>query len=148
MKQDVLTIKSTPETIAAAAQALWQFGKDCRVWAFYGDMGAGKTTLIGAVCREMGTSDAVSSPTFALINEYRLAGEVHGATAVFHMDWDRLADAGEAIQAGMEDALSRGGYCFIEWPERAPSLLPREHIQVRIDTLSATERFIEAKWVR
>jgi len=144
MKQDIFRISYTLDTIHAAARQLWQYAHTCRVWAFSGEMGAGKTTLIRALCRELGITDPVSSPTFSLINEYRLP-EAAGNTTVLHMDWYRLSGAAEAVQAGMEDALAGESYCFVEWPERAAALLPPGHVQIAIQTVSEMERMIVAQ---
>ena len=121
----------TKEEINTAAKTLWTYGKQHRVWAFHAPMGAGKTTLIHALCTGvLGITDAVSSPTFAIINEYESAV----AGTVYHMDWYRLKGEEEARQAGVEDALLSGNLCFVEWPEVASALLPDTvfHVQLRL----------------
>lgn len=122
-----------------AARALWAQGKERRVWAFHAPMGAGKTTLIHALCTEvLGVADAVSSPTFAIINEYKspVAGDI------FHMDWYRLKGEEEALQAGVEDALLSGNLCLIEWPDVAPALLPDDVFRVQISLVDEQTRLI------
>lgn len=110
-------------------------------------MGAGKTTLIHALCDMLGVKDAVSSPTFALINEYRFAGEA-GEQIIYHMDWYRLAHAEEAVDAGMEDALKDSrAICFIEWPEKAPELVPGHYVEVSLEWLDENERRLSARKV-
>lgn len=127
------------EKIAEAAEALLGAASGHKVIAFYGDMGAGKTTLIREVCRRLGTADAVSSPTFALINQY-LTGE---GSPVFHIDLYRLSGAEEALAAGVGDCLDSGNLCLVEWPERAESLLPEDTLKVRITPVSATVRKLQ-----
>lgn len=145
MKQDTLDISYSPDTIDNAAQKLWVFAKEYRIWTFSGDMGAGKTTLISSLCKLLGVEEAVSSPTFSLINEYRFRNPEGAYTTILHMDWYRISSITEAIDAGMEDALQGGAYCFIEWPEKATELLQDEYLQIKIDTLSATERSLHAR---
>jgi tRNA threonylcarbamoyladenosine biosynthesis protein TsaE len=108
-----------------------------RVFAFYGQMGAGKTTFIKAICSELGVSDIVQSPTFSIINEYKTkAGEL-----VFHFDFYRIRSIIEVFDIGYEDYLYSGNYCFIEWPELVESLLPENTVRIYISGLS--ERIIE-----
>lgn len=125
-------------------QQLWEAGKAYSVWTFSGDMGAGKTTLISALCRHLHVTDAVSSPTYALVNEYEgLVSERN--CIIYHCDWYRLRNADEAREAGMEDMLFRPGtYAFIEWASRAPELLSRTHFSVTIKVISETERSLTA----
>ena len=112
----------------AARQFLKAIG-DNRLVAFYAPMGAGKTTFITALCKVLGISgDAVSSPTFAIINEYRTAdGE-----PVFHFDFYRIEKAAEALDIGLYDYLDSGALCLMEWPENIEDLLPQETLKVRI----------------
>lgn len=110
-------------------------------------MGAGKTTFIHALCNTLGVQDAVSSPTFALINQYQF--DQNGTEQViYHMDWYRLKDEDEAINAGMEDCLlQKDNYSFIEWPEKAPGIIPHPHLWIEIETVSPTERRMQV-WER
>ncbi|MCR5050342.1 MAG: tRNA (adenosine(37)-N6)-threonylcarbamoyltransferase complex ATPase subunit type 1 TsaE [Paludibacteraceae bacterium] len=101
-----------------------------RVFAFDGQMGAGKTTFIKKLCEEMGTTDVVNSPTFAIVNVYDVVRPYPGE--VYHFDCYRLKDIREAIDFGAEDYLYSGNYCFIEWPEMIESLLPEDTVYVRI----------------
>lgn len=119
-----------------AAQLLSQFGNQ-PIWAFYAPMGAGKTTLIARICKQMGITDAVSSPTFSIMNEYDAQGKM-----VYHMDWYRLADEAEARRTGVEAAMEEAAICFIEWPEKAPALLPSDHIHIQIEILDPEHRRI------
>ncbi len=99
------------------------------VFAFYGKMGAGKTTFIKAVCEEMGIDDVITSPTFAIVNEYRAdsTGEI-----VYHFDFYRIKKLGEVYDMGYEDYFYSGAVCFIEWPELVEELLPGDAVRVTI----------------
>lgn len=99
------------------------------VFAFYGKMGAGKTTFIKAVCEEMGISDVITSPTFAIVNEYRsdTTGEI-----VYHFDFYRIKKLDEVYDMGYEDYFYSGAVCFIEWPELVEELLPADAVRVTI----------------
>ena len=121
--------------IGAVAAAWWKAVGDHRIFAFQGAMGAGKTTFIHHLCLAAGVKDPVSSPTYALVNEY--AGR---AGVIYHMDLYRLRDEGEARDAGIEDCLDSGAYCFVEWPEKAPGLFPENVVQVRLEVLSDGKR--------
>lgn len=98
------------------------------IWAFYGEMGAGKTTLVHAVCNHLSVLSAFGSPTYSIINEYTTS---NGLT-IYHMDWYRLKNEEEALQAGVEDALYSGNVCLVEWPEKAEALLPDDVFKVKI----------------
>ncbi len=98
----------------------WETAGPARVFALHGPMGAGKTTLVAALCRHLGIADVVGSPTFSLVNEYRLPD----GSAFFHIDLYRLSDEAEAVRAGVEDCLFSGDYCVVEWPEKAPGIFP------------------------
>lgn len=122
--------------IQSVAKALWQVGKKHKVWAFHAEMGTGKTTFIHALCEYLGVKDAISSPTFAIVNQY----DSVEAGVVLHMDWYRLKDEEEAIMAGIEDHLLGGQYCFIEWPEKAAGLLPDDTFHVYLQLLDTATR--------
>ena len=114
--------------------SIWNILKQSPIICFKGGMGAGKTTFIAALCRYLGVGEAVSSPTFALVNEYTYTTN-EGEGVIFHMDWYRLSGIEEAINAGIYDCLvtainSLNTYCFIEWPEKAAMLLPPQYISV------------------
>ncbi len=129
--------------LSAAAAAFWDVAKDHRVITFSGEMGAGKTTFIGELCRLLKVEDHVSSPTFALVNEYELSFEGK-LFPLYHIDWYRLKNAGEAVEAGMEDyltdAVGGAAYCLIEWPERALELLPPSYLHVQINLVDTETR--------
>ena len=109
-----------------------------RVFAFNGQMGAGKTTFIKSLCEAMGTADIVNSPTFAIVNVYNVEQPYKGE--VYHFDCYRLKDIREAIDFGAEDYLYSGNYCFIEWPEMIDALLPEDTVYVRISVLDNGNR--------
>ena len=111
-----------------ARKLVEQFAEE-RVFAFYGKMGAGKTTFIQSVCRVLGSDDTVTSPTFALINEYNT--KKNGS--VFHFDFYRIKNLEEVFDLGYEDYLYSGSYCLIEWPELIESLLPEKVVRVKIE---------------
>lgn len=124
--------------IRQAAQLLWKEGKQKRVWAFHAPMGAGKTTFIHVLCEELGVKDAISSPTFAIVNEYQSPA----AGTIFHMDWYRLKDEEEAVQAGIEDQLYSKALCLVEWPDKAIGLLPDDTLHICIEVLDENTRRI------
>lgn len=102
---------------------------DRTVFAFRGEMGAGKTTFITEVCRQLGVEDMANSPSFSIINEYRSDST---AELIYHFDFYRLESEEEAIEIGTEDYFDSGALCFIEWPERVESLLPGDTVEVSI----------------
>lgn len=118
-------LKELPEI---ARKLVEQFPEE-RVFAFYGKMGAGKTTFIQSVCRVLGSDDTVTSPTFALINEYNT--EKNGS--VFHFDFYRIKNLEEVFDLGYEDYLYSGSYCLIEWPELIEPLLSEKVVKVKIE---------------
>ena len=101
---------------------------DRRIFGFYGQMGAGKTTLIKNLCKHLGVTDTVNSPTFAIVNEYRtICGE-----AVYHMDFYRVRNSRELMDIGYEEYFYSGDYCLIEWPEKFEELLPDNFVYIQI----------------
>ncbi|MBU2651298.1 MAG: tRNA (adenosine(37)-N6)-threonylcarbamoyltransferase complex ATPase subunit type 1 TsaE [Bacteroidetes bacterium] len=110
------------------AEQLLREYSEMRVFAFNGSMGAGKTTLIKAVCKSLGVGDVVTSPTFTLINEYR---DRDGAP-VYHFDFYRIKKPEEAMDIGYEEYFYSGFYCFLEWPEMIEKLLPKDYVYIGI----------------
>lgn len=124
------------------AQSFWtQFG-EAKIFAFHGQMGAGKTTTITALCRYKGVKDAIGSPTFSIINEYSYL-EDGTERKIYHIDLYRLRDMEEIIQSGVEDAVYSGEICMVEWPEKAPELFDDTTIHVQISALDDAMRSIK-----
>jgi tRNA threonylcarbamoyladenosine biosynthesis protein TsaE len=110
-----------------------------KVIALHGQMGAGKTTFVHAICDSLGVNGAVSSPTFSIINEYKSAnGDI-----IYHLDLYRLKDEQEAINAGVEDCLYSGNLCLVEWPEITPELFPEDTVHCYLSIISEKERRFE-----
>lgn len=126
------------------AATFWDVLKDAKVVLFHGALGAGKTTIIAALCRAKGVQDAVSSPTFSIINEY--AYMEHGVLKkLFHIDLYRLQSEAEVVQAGVEDCLDSSAICFVEWPEKAPHLFDETVVHLYIEPVSPTERRVKIR---
>ena len=117
------------ENLAAAARKFVDEMGENRVFAFYGKMGAGKTTFIKAICEALGVEDVVTSPTFAIVNEYADAS----GNPVYHFDFYRIKNLREAYDIGCEEYFYSGHPCFIEWPELVEELLPEDAVTVRIE---------------
>lgn len=138
----VLSIRYPLTHISAAVQEFWAVAERYKHITFSGGLGAGKTTFIHALCDFLNVEDAVSSPTYALVNEYHFKQKDADRT-IFHMDWYRLADEDEAIQAGMEDCWNNDeAYSFVEWPERAEGLLLGPYLSVVIEQVDDMERVL------
>lgn len=133
-----LTIASEHELERAAALLLEAF-PSARVFALHGEMGAGKTTFIKAICRKLGVEEIMSSPTFSIVNEY---ASTSGET-IYHFDFYRIEDESEAYAAGLHEYFDSGSYCFVEWPERVPSILPSNTVYVAI-AINGESRVIAA----
>ena len=125
--------------IRSAARTFLETMKGHAVFAFYGKMGAGKTTFIKALCEELGVSETITSPTFAIINEYR-AGN---GDSIYHFDFYRINKQEEAFDFGYEDYFYSGNLCFIEWPQLVEALLPENVIKVSIQETDNEQRIIE-----
>ena len=110
-----------------------------KVILFHGEMGVGKTTLIKQLCKSLGVTEATSSPTFSLVNEY----QANDNQLVYHFDFYRLKNEIEAMDMGVDDYLYSGNWCFIEWAEKIPSLVPEPHSMVTIELLPNGKRSLE-----
>lgn len=130
-------IKDKRYLSVAAKQLLEQSG-DKKIFAFYGSMGAGKTTIIKAICESLGAVDLVSSPTFTLVNEYKTAG----GESIFHIDFYRIKKQAEVYDFGIEEYLTGDSYCFMEWPELIEEILPEETVKVRISVDEQEQRIL------
>ena len=133
-----ITISSLDTINEAAKQFVAAMGSN-RVFAFYGKMGAGKTTFIKALCTELGVDDVITSPTFAIVNEYT-AGD---GSPIYHFDFYRIKKLDEVYDMGYEDYFYNGGLCLIEWPELIESLLPEDAVEVHIAEQPDGTRTIE-----
>ncbi len=130
-----MTITFRLETIDRAASECWKAIGHHKVIGFRGQMGAGKTTFIHALCRAKQVSGAVSSPTFSIINEYSYPGGV-----LYHIDLYRLEQEEEAFKAGVEDCFYSGNICLVEWPERAPGIFPGDTLYIDIEAVDLDTR--------
>ncbi len=124
------------EQIKEAADKILADTANYKVFAFHGEMGAGKTTLIHALCEAMGVKDVITSPTFSIINQYK----TNDGQTVYHMDLYRIKDENEAINAGIEDCLYSGNICFVEWPEKAPGIFPDNTLHIKITSVDDNTR--------
>lgn len=120
--------KSLDEIPAIAAHFIEKYEKK-RIFAFYGSMGAGKTTFIKALCKELGFNDNVSSPSFGIINNYSFDD-----TEIYHFDFYRIKNLNEVYDLGYEEYFYSNNYCFIEWPEKVELFLPSDAVIVKIET--------------
>ena len=134
-----LAVNSTDE-LHNAAEQLIRFADNEKIFLFYGDMGAGKTTLIKSLCQLLGVGGPATSPTFSIVNEY-----VGTDDKIYHFDFYRLKKQEEALDMGYEEYFYSGSYWFIEWPEKITDLLPDHYIRIDIKVLTDTERQLTFK---
>jgi len=137
-----IEVRGLSELPKAAANLLNNFPSS-RIFLFFGEMGVGKTTFIKAICKELGVTDTVSSPSYSIINEYRFPDG-----RLYHFDFYRLKNETEALDMGCEEYFYNGNYCLIEWPEKIANLWPEEFVKVKILPLSEQERQITATVVK
>lgn len=137
-KQGILLLNEQGEQVSPLE--LLEISQPHRVYAFDGQMGAGKTTFIKKLCEAMGTNDVVNSPTFAIINVYDVQQPYQGE--VYHFDCYRLKDIREAMDFGAEEYLYSGNYCFIEWPDILQPILPNYTLYIHIKLLPNGERLL------
>jgi tRNA threonylcarbamoyladenosine biosynthesis protein TsaE len=131
-----LPVKNVDELDEAAKQLIAFAGGET-IFLFYGDMGAGKTTLIKSLCKCLGADENITSPTFSIVNEY-----VGKSARIFHFDFYRLKNQDEALDMGYEEYFYSGNYCFIEWPEKISRLLPPHYIRIDIQVLDKDQRLL------
>jgi tRNA threonylcarbamoyladenosine biosynthesis protein TsaE len=124
--------------INEAAKRLLNAGKGTNVWALYGPMGSGKTTLTKALMMELGSHEIVASPTFSIVNQYR----ANNNEIIYHFDFYRIKNEMEAFDIGAEEYFDSNNLCIVEWPEKIPSLLPMQHFEVRIEIMDEQNRLI------
>lgn len=133
------TVFSLDEINEVAQKILSQNPK--KVILFNGNMGVGKTTLIKSLAKNLGVNDATSSPTFSLVNEYQIANNQY----IYHFDVYRLKNETEALDMGIDEYLYSGNWCFIEWAENIPNLIPDEHSTITIEQLPDGKRHLTLK---
>lgn len=128
----------TSKDLQQTAKQIIDFYKNERIFAFFGKMGAGKTTLIKEICNYLKVEDIVCSPTFAIINEYHTIEN----ESIYHFDFYRIKSEKEAYDIGYEDYFYSGNYCFIEWSEKITELLPEKYVKIQIDAKDDSEERI------
>ena len=133
-----ITIKDISSLASAAQEFIAQMGES-RIFAFYGTMGAGKTTFVKALCEAMGVTDTVNSPTFAIVNEY----DPPSGRPIYHVDFYRSKRLAEVYDMGYEDYFYGRGLCFIEWPELIEELLPEDTVRVNIEEQADGSRIVK-----
>ncbi len=133
MEVQIIGLDSLPQ---AASQVL-DYAGDMKVFLFEGDMGVGKTTMIQEICKQLGSIDAASSPTYSIVNEY-----LGGHNKIYHFDFFRINDESEAYDLGFEEYLYSGDYCFIEWPEKIGNLWPSNYVKIRMTQNEAGNRTV------
>ncbi|NSL89971.1 tRNA (adenosine(37)-N6)-threonylcarbamoyltransferase complex ATPase subunit type 1 TsaE [Chitinophaga sp. Mgbs1] len=136
--QWTFTLDQLPEI----AGSFWSYFADKQVFTLNGPMGAGKTTLIKALCAARGVEDATASPTFSIINEYAYRDSQGQQRRIFHLDLYRLRDEDDAISAGVEDTLYQDAICFVEWPDVVAPLLPPDTIHLQLEVLPDQKRVL------
>lgn len=138
-----IKINSISEIGEAAKQFIQSMGNR-KVFAFYGKMGAGKTTFTKAVCEELGVEDVITSPTFSILNEYTSNTELlqPSVQPIFHFDFYRIKKLDEFFDMGGEDYFYSGHICFIEWPELIEQVLPDDAVKVKIEELEDGSRIV------
>lgn len=125
------------EGLAQVSHQILEKFPDERIFLFYGHMGAGKTTLVNALCAILGVQDSTSSPTFSIVNEYAAT-----PGPLYHFDFYRIKDENEALDLGYEEYFYSGNYCFVEWPEKIANLLPSNYLKINIEAIDNQSRSI------
>lgn len=126
------------------SERFWKLVGASKVFLFHGEMGAGKTTLISALCKYKGVKEAISSPTFSIINEY-VFHEPGSEKRIFHLDLYRLNSIEEIIGAGVEDCIYSNNICFVEWPEKSPLLFDKDSVNVFVSTINDKLREVKVE---
>ena len=135
----MVEIKSELGNLTTVAKQMIDVCKSDKIWLFDGEMGSGKTTLISEICAQFGVTNRVQSPTFSIANEYQTIDN----QTIYHFDCYRLKNVNEAFDIGLEEYLSSGYYCFIEWPEVINELIEDPFCLITIEKISQTERLVK-----
>lgn len=133
--------KADLEHLNVAARFIIDTCTDYSFFAIYGEMGVGKTTLIRAIGKELGSEDHISSPTFSLVNEYQIQGGANNL--IYHFDFYRIETLEEVYDIGYEEYFYSNHYCFVEWPEKIQSLLPENYVEIQISPVVGAENHRE-----
>lgn len=141
---NTISIQDIEHIREAAREFIQQMG-DAHVFAFYGKMGAGKTTFVKAICEELGVQDVITSPTFAIINEYEASstGQYEGIP-IYHFDFYRIKKQEEVYDIGFEDYVESGSICLMEWPELIEDILPADTVKISITEQPDGSRLVES----
>ena len=134
------TVISDQSELKNVAKLLIDSFSTYKIWCFDGDMGVGKTTLIKEICKLLGVSDSMSSPTFSIVNEYRDSND----QPIYHFDFYRIKNEQEALDIGVEEYFYSDDLCLIEWPELIDSLIPEQHLKINIKLVENNQREIAA----
>jgi tRNA threonylcarbamoyladenosine biosynthesis protein TsaE len=128
------------DELNGVAEYLVEAAGKLKVWMLFGEMGVGKTTLIKAITKQLGVKEVVQSPTFSIVNEYS-----GGKIKIFHFDFYRIKNEEEAFDIGVDEYFDSGQFCFVEWPEKIPSLVPCQFFEIRIVPVAERVRKLECK---
>jgi tRNA threonylcarbamoyladenosine biosynthesis protein TsaE len=140
MQKSMEIIVENIDELPVVAGQLIEFAGNRKKWTFTGEIGAGKTTFIQAICTKLGIIDKVTSPTFSLINQYVFADDHPKEDFLYHIDLYRLNSLEEAINIGIEDCLYDDRYCFIEWPQLLEPILPDDVLQINLQIIENSKR--------
>lgn len=133
---EIALLEKNISDLQEVVDTLLELSGGMKIWIFTGDLGAGKTTLIKEICKQLGVEGLVSSPSFSIINEY----QSYQGEEIYHFDFYRLNDESEAIQIGVEEYFYSGNLCLVEWPEKASSFIPDEYVHIKVEPGSNNTR--------